>query len=88
MYVVLDKEKPDVGSIQERLNLAEVSPTSSKRSPHFETRSCLEGSKVLVMDLEETEARNYCAGEGRGFTSKLIYPAGKDPTVPFVYEAG
>jgi hypothetical protein len=39
-------------------------PPSPKRRPHFETRTCL-GENILVMDLEETEARNDCAGEGQ-----------------------
>jgi hypothetical protein len=40
-------------------------PPSSERRPYFETLTYLEENKILVMDLEETEARNDCAGEGQ-----------------------
>jgi hypothetical protein len=40
-------------------------PPSPKRRPHFEARTRLGENKNLVMDLEETEARNDCAGEGQ-----------------------
>jgi hypothetical protein len=42
-----------------------LTPFSSKRRPHFERRTCLGKNKNLVMDLEETETRNDCAGEGQ-----------------------
>jgi hypothetical protein len=38
-------------------------PPSSKRRHHFETRTCLGQNNNLVIDLEETEDKNDCAGE-------------------------
>jgi hypothetical protein len=54
-------------------------PPSSKRRPHFETRTCLGENKTLFMDLE-TEARNDCAGEGQQrFNSQTYRPTSTKP---------
>jgi hypothetical protein len=47
-----------------RAYMVSPAPPSSKRRPHFETSTCLgENKKILVVDLEETEVRDNCAGE-------------------------
>jgi hypothetical protein len=38
---------------------------SSKTRPHSKDAHTQERTKILAMDLEETEARNDCAGEGQ-----------------------
>jgi hypothetical protein len=37
-----------------------LTPPSLKKRPHFKTCTCLGKNKILVIDLEETEARNDC----------------------------
>jgi hypothetical protein len=44
-------------------------PPLSKRRPHFETHVS-KRIKILVTDLEKTEARNNCAGEDQHHLTK------------------
>jgi hypothetical protein len=66
----LDSVRADILVLKLRCNkrsayIERPTPPSSKRRPHFETRTCLGENKYLGHGSRGTEARNDCAGEGQ-----------------------